>query len=994
MADAAWQLLEDLPVWHVAEIPRRAQARQLDPAGADRCDHGRAQRLQALITSFHHGGPIAVGWDRERPGDPIRVLIAGQSLVGGEGDGHAVLTLPAGGRGDPVPPGAAARSFAAMPCWVRIGGIVDGLANQVPDSNAPDTPPSLEDGLLTAWSGPFAWLVMAEPAGPEQLAQLTEDVNLAHLLAQRSDSPRGQLTARRLEVRHAELRKAAAAGLWRVHLLAGGESPGAAARIAGLLCASADVDSLPYELAPIPGYGGLEKVLDGASTQAVAGDARADHEPVQAEAPFWASSRLLAAVARPPAREVPGIRFVLMPNFDVTRETAPEDTGPPAGTVTQAPPGLPLGTVLDWNRAPAGRLVIPESSLNRHTFVCGATGAGKSQTVRGLLETASAKGIPWLVVEPAKAEYKLMAARLPGTEVIRIRPGEVDQPPPGINPLEPAPGPDGARFPLQTHADLVRALFLAAFEADEPFPQVLAAALTRCYEDAGWDLVTGEPAAHGGRPGYPTLSDLQTTAMQVVEEIGYGREITDNVRGFVRVRISSLRLGTTGRFFEGGHPLDFSRLLGHNVVLEIEDAGDDRDKAFLMGTVLIRLTEYLRMRQRAEGGTAPRLRHLAVFEEAHRLLRNPQGPDAGPAAHAVEMFAGLLAEIRAYGEGLIIAEQIPAKLVPDVIKNTAVKIVHRLPAADDREAVGATMNVTDEQSQYLVTLVPGEAAVFTDGMDYPLLARMPDGTAREIERPALTVSPASLISRRSPTCGPDCRATPCTLRQMRAAQRAAIDDPRITLWAELSVLAHLTGWTMPMPAAPFAADLRAMDLRLRDCALSHAVGTAATSRASVITARVSPPALAEHVVAAMRAALDEERWLCDRQEPQWLAPAYRWALVLDSLKNFHRNNHDAGRHPRSAEWEATYRRTIRGTTCARQLGTVQRWYDADQRKQPTVHAVAYGARADTAIEQAIGSRVGDEDWEQRLADSLTAFRECRWPSDCLRPGRADAPTGA
>ena len=92
------------------------------------------------------------------------------------------------------------------------------------------------------------------------------------------------------------------------------------------------------------------------------------------------------------------------------------------------------------------------------------------------------------------------------------------------------------------------------------------------------------------------------------------------------------------------------------------------------------------------------------------------------------MFAGLLAEIRAYGEGLIIAEQIPDRLVGDVIKNTAVKITHRLPAADDRDAVGATMNMTSAQNRFLVTLRPGEAAVFADGMDYPVLARMPDGT--------------------------------------------------------------------------------------------------------------------------------------------------------------------------------------------------------------------------------------------------------------------------
>ena len=146
---------------------------------------------------------------------------------------------------------------------------------------------------------------------------------------------------------------------------------------------------------------------------------------------------------------------------------------------------------------PAGPLRVPLASLNRHVFVCGATGAGKSQTVRSLLEAATGAGIPWLVVEPAKAEYKLMAARLPGTEVVRIAPGSPDEIPAGINPLEPASGPGGTRFPLQAHADLVRALFLAAFEAEEPFPQVLAAALTRCYTDAGWDLMLGRAR----RPG-------------------------------------------------------------------------------------------------------------------------------------------------------------------------------------------------------------------------------------------------------------------------------------------------------------------------------------------------------------------------------------------------------------------------------------------------------------------------------------------------------------
>ena len=282
-----------------------------------------------------------------------------------------------------------------------------------------------------------------------------------------------------------------------------------------------------------------------------------------------------------------------------------------------------------------------------------------------------------------------------------------------------------------------------------------------------------------------------------MQGIGYGPEMSADVLGFIKVRLASLRLGTTGRFLDGGHPIDFGRLLRRNMVLEIEDVGDDRDKAFLMGTVLLRLVEHLRLAGLAGHG----LRHLTVFEEAHRLLRRPEAA-GGAAAHAVELFAGLLAEVRAYGEGIVIAEQIPARLIPDVIKNTAIKIVHRLPAADDREAVGATMNLSPAQSRYLVTLRPGEAAVAADGMDHPLLVQMPDGTAREARAgPRPQASPATVATVRSVTCGAECVASPCTLRDMRAAQRAAEHHPGITLWAELSVLAHLTGWPMPIPRA-------------------------------------------------------------------------------------------------------------------------------------------------------------------------------------------------
>jgi hypothetical protein len=678
------------------------------------------------------------------------------------------------------------------------------------------------------------------------------------------------------------------------------------------------------------------------------------------------------------------MRYALRPSFDVTPETMVPVDGRAVAT----------GTVLDRNRIPAGPLTIPLASLKRHMFVTGATGSGKSQTVRNVLEQATAAGIPWLVVEPAKAEYRLMAARLPGTQVICIRPGDLDTPPAGLNPLEPAPGPDGSRFPLQTHADLLRALFLAAFQADEPFPQVLSAALTRCYEQARWDLVTGQPVTPGVPPAYPGLEDLQAGALAVVDETGYGREVRDNVRGFVSVRIGSLRLGTTGRFLDGAHPLDFGKLLDANVVLEIEDTGDDHDKAFLMGAMLIRLTEHLRLRKRGEGPARSGLRHLTVIEEAHRLLRRPPaGTGSGPAAHATEMFADLLAEVRAYGEGLIIAEQIPAKLIPDVIKNTAVKIVHRLPALDDRDMVGTTMNLTPGQSEYLVTLPPGEAAVHADMMDYPLLVRIPDGTAREAAADAGTASPGPVIGRRSPTCGTGCLDRPCTLGQMRAAQYAAITDPRLTLWAELTVLAHLTGWAMPRPGPAFAGVLHQMDTRLRDCAISHTADAAVAARAPAISTRVSPPALAAHAVTAMRQAVVADTRPCADQEPQYLAPPWQWTLVRAALRSAAQAG--GGRHPRSDLWEATYGRPVPGKTADHQFRTVSRWFGQDQLDTRQVGVVLWGTRPHPAIEQAVGTTAASSDWAARLTEALTAFVHLTWPRHLLHrdPGTTSGSTG-
>ncbi|HEX6520999.1 MAG TPA: ATP-binding protein [Streptosporangiaceae bacterium] len=960
----SWEALAGLDAYRIIEIPRHGQATDVTHEPHHVSDPGHAQRVAALVGAYyavsHAGGeqpaPLAFGWIRHDEGGPIQILAAGQAIVGSGTDTETLLTLPASARAQPLEPGDLAQLMARLPAWRAIDGNHDGL---IEDKNARQRPPpSWEDGLLGVWPKPFAFLVFVAAVSGDDVAREADDIARREQLANGDADrfPDRALAAQRLSLRHKELRNGLSTGFWRVRMMAGGTDPAAASRVAGLVCAATDLNGLPYVLRPADGEPlGLADLLTASKDE------------------FLASAELVAALTRPPEREIPGIRLALKPDFDVTQE--------PAGTRE----AITLGEVLDRDGRPAGSLRLPLDSLNRHVFVSGATGAGKSQTIRGLLEAATSKGIPWLVVEPAKAEYRLMAARLAavdGAEVVRIRPGESDAIAAGVNPLEPALDEQGNRFPLQTHADLVKALFIASFRSEEPFPQVLSAALTRVYEEAGWDLALGESLTSDTSPGYPNLTDLQRTAERVVNEVGYSQRVTDDVLGFIRVRLASLRMGTTGRFLEGGHQLDFSKLLQTNSVLEIEDVGDDRDKAFLMGTVLIRLAEHLRMAHRA-AGAAPkaRLRHITVIEEAHRLLRRPEpgSTTGGAAEHAVEMFAGLLAEIRAYGEGLVIAEQIPGRLIPDVIKNTAVKITHRLPAADDRDVVGATMNLTQAQSRYLVTMRPGEAAVFTDGMDYPLLARLPDGTVQEAATDADCATPAAIVQPRSMTCGTECVGRPCTLRDMRVAQRALDEYPGIRLWAELSVLGHLTGWPMPIPKTTLLALLQMMPVRLRDCAISHAVDTAVNSRTGVVSSRVSPVGLASHVSTAMRARISRGSWLCQREEPRWLAPAYKWALVLDALKTYDRKTPGAGPHPRSAEWERTYGQAITGDTCARQVGVVQRWYDAAQRDAWEMRTIAFGVDAPSAIERGVGAISEDDDFEERLTGYLDQFIDCRWP---------------
>jgi hypothetical protein len=260
-------------------------------------------------------------------------------------------------------------------------------------------------------------------------------------------------------------------------------------------------------------------------------------------------------------------------------------------------------------------------------------------------------------------------------------------------------------------------------------PQILEQCLHEVYVNRGWDIDQGtnRRALDGPDPlSYPTLSDLVQIVPEVTRRQGFDPEANSRILASLRTRLNALRAGPKGRMLDTQASIPMEELLEENTVLELEAIGDDDDKAFIIGLLLIRLVEHRRSRASTEiGAKEPGTHHLLIVEEAHRLLANvPRSGNeeqADPRGKAVETFSNLLAEIRAYGQGVVVVDQVPTKLAPDVIKNTNLKIAHRIVAGDDREALAKAMLMDDRQSAAMATLVRRQAIVFAEADDAPML---------------------------------------------------------------------------------------------------------------------------------------------------------------------------------------------------------------------------------------------------------------------------------
>ena len=518
------------------------------------------------------------------------------------------------------------------------------------------------------------------------------------------------------------LKRAANVGLWETSVAFAAESEQSAEVLAGAFAAEL---AKPNELGVPPRVVTRHLRNDELLPMSLAGETNRG-------AASLITSEELALISAPPSETLPGYEVRRMPRLSLTDSTASES----AGTVHS------LGDILDHGtRLEASPFVLGEGDLAKHVFVCGLTGSGKSTTVKQILKSVyapdSGRSIPFLVLESAKRDYRRLLADPAFEESLRVYTvGDATVSPLRLNPFFVLPGAS-----VVWHLDFLKALFQASFSFYGPMPAILEKCLGRVYTRRGWDLTMGiHPYLHArdGEPltdrfytpeglrCFPVLEDLKREVDDYIRnDLQYQGELSDNIRTAMLVRLDSLCSGAKGLMLNTHETVSVEDLLSAPTVLELEPLADDDDKAFLVGLILMLVSEYRQLSsQAADHARDAGLRHVLVLEEAHRLLKNVsterQSEMMGnPKGKAVETFCNVVAEMRALGQGVVVVEQVPSKIAPDVLKNTSTKVAHRIVSGDDQALLASTLGLPTEEASYLSLLETGRALCHKEGMSRP-----------------------------------------------------------------------------------------------------------------------------------------------------------------------------------------------------------------------------------------------------------------------------------
>lgn len=427
------------------------------------------------------------------------------------------------------------------------------------------------------------------------------------------------------------------------------------------------------------------------------------------------TTRELSALVNFPLHSVPGINVV---------DSAPEFSLSPQ-TITNEKNILNVGRILYGGTPSSIGVKLPIDTLSRHALVCGVNGSGKTNTVLSVLDGFSKAGRPFFVIEPAKTEYvdwaievnkhikdpkKKIKIFIPGCE--RYAKANFTPERLRMNPFEVIQLPN-SEMRVLSHIDRLKSTFASAFPMQDILPVIIEHLLYDLYTNKH-QMLEKDDWTNYMKNGVPTLTDIGIDYIEkFMKEIGYAKENTQNITAALRTRFQSLRQGWKKELLEN-EKLNYSweELFGSPVVVNLSYAGDDQDRAFIMSLLLQFLYEYRIAESESEkfSFNANECRHLVVVEEAHRVMGRCDNPEA-PQYRSGLMFSNFLSEVRAYGQGMMVVDQVPTRLIEDAIKNTNIKIIHKLVASDDSRIVAECIGLTADQQRVIPKLSIGQAVL-------------------------------------------------------------------------------------------------------------------------------------------------------------------------------------------------------------------------------------------------------------------------------------------
>lgn len=347
--------------------------------------------------------------------------------------------------------------------------------------------------------------------------------------------------------------------------------------------------------------------------------------------------------------------------------------------------------------------------LAKHMLVLGTPGSGKTTFSVGLLDRLwKEHNIPFLVIEPAKNEYRALVQSIPELQV--FTPGKNFISPFVFNPFVP---PKNVK--LETYKSTLKTAFAAGVSMTTPLDKIFEESINNCYSDFRWlDTYTVDDKGK-----IFNISDFIKCFEETFDEIGY----TGDAKNIGRAGV--VRLKSLVNLFDNYFSIPIEDILQKPTIIELAAVENSDQKALIISLLLLSILAYVNANYVGEGG----LKNVILLEEAHVLLdaeSNASEGAANPSKIAQGLVKRMLAEIRSYGVSLIIADQSPRKVTTDVVALTDMKVVFRLVEAEDKQIIADSMNMSDVQVERLARLRPGEAFFFFNKLEDPEEVVTPD----------------------------------------------------------------------------------------------------------------------------------------------------------------------------------------------------------------------------------------------------------------------------